>query len=292
MLTYFLIVAIAYGIAYGITSTGLHLWRAIAGFALAFVVAWFGGSALGTFLITWMKWGDANSLLPIIGQGFWWALLGAGVGVYRARYKLRTGETAPPISIPKWVAITTLGLFLIGILAAVALPAYQDYTKRSYSSSYSKEKETSSVASKSTTAEFESFSGTLDKEIHNTPTIVQNRPNNQAPISDKEILRRQGIGGNQSLADVSLWGNAQLSARFFDESELRKAENFVLMWQRQIIHKLQISPERALFLGYSIVTGYVDNDKAICRPDIKKNGGIEDLPGDSFETYPECFAKQ
>ena len=90
MLAYLLILSIAYGIAYGITSTGLHLWRAIVGFALAFVVAWFGGSLLGTFLITWMKWGDAkNSLLPIIGKGFWWALFGAGVGVNRAKHKLR-----------------------------------------------------------------------------------------------------------------------------------------------------------------------------------------------------------
>ena len=100
MLTYLLILGIAYGIAHGITSTGPHLWRAIVGFALAFVVAWFGGSLLGTFLITWMKWGDANSLLPIIGKGFWWALFGAGVGVNRAKHKLRTGETAPPLSIP------------------------------------------------------------------------------------------------------------------------------------------------------------------------------------------------
>ena len=42
MLAYMLIVAIAYGVAYGITSTGINLWRAILGFALAFFVAWFG----------------------------------------------------------------------------------------------------------------------------------------------------------------------------------------------------------------------------------------------------------
>ena len=37
MLAYMLIVAIAYGVAYGITSTGINLWRAILGFALAFL---------------------------------------------------------------------------------------------------------------------------------------------------------------------------------------------------------------------------------------------------------------
>lgn len=130
MLAYLLILSIAYGIAYGITSTGLHLWRAIVGFALAFVVAWFGGSLLGTFLITWMKWGDANSLLPIIGKGFWWALFGAGVGVNRAKHKLRTRETAPPLSISKWIGKATLGIFLIGIMAAITLPQYQDYKRR------------------------------------------------------------------------------------------------------------------------------------------------------------------
>ena len=51
MLAYMLIVAIAYGVAYGITSTGINLWRAILGFALAFFVAWFGGSLLAVFLI-------------------------------------------------------------------------------------------------------------------------------------------------------------------------------------------------------------------------------------------------
>jgi hypothetical protein len=131
MLAYTLIVAIAYGIAYAITSTGKNLWRAIVGFALAFFVAWFGGSLLALFLIELMQLGDAqNSFLPMIGRGSWWALLGAGVGVYKARHKLRTGEAAPPLSFPKWVGKAALGIFVVGILAAVVLPAYQDYTKR------------------------------------------------------------------------------------------------------------------------------------------------------------------
>ena len=77
MLAYMLIVAIAYGVAYGITSTGINLWRAILGFALAFFVAWFGGSLLAVFLIELTQLGDAkNSFLPIIGRGSGWALLG------------------------------------------------------------------------------------------------------------------------------------------------------------------------------------------------------------------------
>ena len=73
MLAYMLIVAIAYGVAYGITSTGINLWRAILGFALAFFVAWFGGSLLAVFLIELTQLGDAkNSFLPIIGRGSGW----------------------------------------------------------------------------------------------------------------------------------------------------------------------------------------------------------------------------
>lgn len=80
MLAYMLIVAIAYGVAYGITSTGINLWRAILGFALAFFVAWFGGSLLAVFLIELTQLGDAkNSFFAYYWSWLWVGSLRCGL---------------------------------------------------------------------------------------------------------------------------------------------------------------------------------------------------------------------
>jgi Tfp pilus assembly protein PilE len=124
MLDFVLTAGIAYGISYWVSSTGLAYWRPIVGFMLAFFAAFLvviGLAASGT---------DGTNSLRFMGTGFWYALGGAGFGVYRARYKLRTGQNAPALKFPKWIAFSALGLFIIGIVAAVALPAYQDYVGR------------------------------------------------------------------------------------------------------------------------------------------------------------------
>jgi hypothetical protein len=131
MISYVLIAGIAYGIAYWISLTGMAIWRAVVGFLIALVVGWLGGTLVSVFLIsTFLAHDTAATTFNLLGQGFWLATAGAGIGVYRARYKLRTGQNAPALRIPKWIAFSALALFVIGIVAAVALPAYHDYTKR------------------------------------------------------------------------------------------------------------------------------------------------------------------
>lgn len=131
MISYLLIAGIAYGIAYSISSTGMAIWRAVVSFLIALVVGWLGGTLVSVFLISTFFSNDiAATTLNLLGSGFWMATTGAGIGVYRARYKLHTGQNAPPLTIPKWISMSALALFAIGILAAVALPAYQDYAKR------------------------------------------------------------------------------------------------------------------------------------------------------------------
>lgn len=198
MLAYILIVVIAYGIAYWITSTGPNLWRSIIGFSLSFFVAWFGGSTLAAILIAWMKLGDASSIL-LSGRSFWWAFFGASVGVYNARYKLRKGEAAPPLSVPKWAGKIALGICIVGILVAVGLPAYQDYKKRSdiTSSSSSKTPEEYGFGIKSRTE----YEGTVVKyrkkinsgEIHvfdSTPTMYLKEEDKEWP---KEEVQKIGF---------------------------------------------------------------------------------------------------
>jgi hypothetical protein len=79
-------------------------------------------------------------------------------------------------------------------------------------------------------------------------------------------------------------------ARSYYGDNLIRAQAFAAMWQRQIIHKLEIPPERSLFLGYSIVLGYIDKDTALCRPDMSKEDNVFDV-GKGIQVKPECFKK-
>ncbi len=130
MISILLVAGIAYGIAYWISSTGLAYWRAFVGFMLGFSIGWFGGSAVSALLISQFFSLDISAAeKSIFLKSTVWALLGAGYGVYRARFKLKTGNPAPPFAFPKWVLKVVGGMAVIGIAAAVAIPAYQDYTK-------------------------------------------------------------------------------------------------------------------------------------------------------------------
>lgn len=128
MISFLLVAGIAYGIAYLISSTGLAYWRAFVGFMLGLITAWLGGSFLASMLL-FPSGGDGNAVLQLMAKGMWWAILGAGFGVYRARFKLKTGNTAPAFVFPKWVLKVVGGMAVIGIAAAVGIPAYQDYAK-------------------------------------------------------------------------------------------------------------------------------------------------------------------
>ena len=140
-------------------------------------------------------------------------------------------------------------------------------------------------------------------KVEETPLATQTSPSIEKPISnpiaskeqntseDQAHLRKQGVGGSQSLSDVKSWGNEQLVARSLNGDTLTRAHAFAAMWQRQILHKQNDSPEGALFSGYSIVLLYLDKDNALCRPDVNRNGGIEVEGGRYLRVYPECFKK-
>ncbi len=168
MLELLLIGGTAYAIAYGASASGSANWRAIVGFFFALITAWFGGSILLAYLLLGV---DADQgLLPLLGRGFWWALIGAGIGVHRARYKIRHKMDAPPLSIPKWVVGAVFVLFAIGTIAAFALPAYQDYTKRKeladqklWEEAYQAQAHLAAPASAS--LEIKSSSGSLDSQV-------------------------------------------------------------------------------------------------------------------------------
>jgi hypothetical protein len=89
MLGYFLVVSVAFGFAYLIAGTGKALWRAIAGVFLGLIVGWVGGTTVIALVLSAGELGH-NSFPRIFGTSFWWALLGSGYGVYRARKKLKT----------------------------------------------------------------------------------------------------------------------------------------------------------------------------------------------------------
>ena len=80
--------ALGFYIAYWISSTGLAYWRAVAGFAVAFMVSWVGGVGLSAlvFAVT----GTVNiaaATTSLLGKLFWWALICSGYGVYKGRAK-------------------------------------------------------------------------------------------------------------------------------------------------------------------------------------------------------------
>lgn len=80
--------ALGFYIAYWISSTGLAYWRAVAGFAVAFMVSWVGG--VGMSALVFAVTGTVNigaATTSLLGKLFWWALICSGYGVYKGRAK-------------------------------------------------------------------------------------------------------------------------------------------------------------------------------------------------------------
>jgi len=171
-------------------------------------------------------------------------------------------------------------LFGLGILAAVVLPVYQDYISKS-----EKRPEISKIPQKTNTHEEAQDLPPASKPVNEASSTTHT-----SLLSDKEVLKKNGIGGNQSLTDVAAWGDEQLSARFLNSEKFSKAHSFVLMWQRQIMQKSPMTIERSLFLGYSIVINHWDEHKLLCRPDTSKNGGVEIISDQFTKVHPECLS--
>jgi hypothetical protein len=184
--------------------------------------------------------------------------------------------------VNKWVPIVCGAVPVIGVVAAIALRAYQDYTKRQGSESMKP-----AATAPTSSLELKPFSGSLDGE--RKPDFSFTPDEDQRLLKDREIMKQQGIGGTQGLSDVAAWGESQLAARFLNGSNLQRAHNFALMWQQQIMSNSKLSPARALLSGYTILTNHYDNKKGICRPDMARSGGIEERPDGTLMVYPECF---
>ncbi len=71
----------------------------------------------------WTGWAALIVLIPLVGLIFW----------FKAGSPGRNRFGAPPPPTPRsmaWLVGITVALFVLGIVAAIALPAYQDYTQR------------------------------------------------------------------------------------------------------------------------------------------------------------------
>lgn len=268
MLAFLLITGIAFGIAYWFSSTGLELWRSVAGFFLAFMVAWFGGAALASFLFSFVGSFDvAVTALSLLGKGFWWAALGSGVGVYRARYRLRTGQNAPPLKFPKSVSIAALAILVVGVLLAVALPAYQDYIKRQASAESKpweryQEKKGASASSDERSREnnkqvdpapnLEPFYGKTDEELA------------RERVKKSAFDREQWSGNAFDRFDTV--GSIELRARQFPSLNELRAWAAVIAWQAYYMADGQKSPNEALYVAVgTVLEGFKDN-RGVCRP--------------------------
>ncbi|HCA6586548.1 TPA: hypothetical protein MXV30_005440 [Pseudomonas aeruginosa] len=141
MLAYLLILGMAYVVSYKVGVSSPSFGRAIAGFALAVLVAWIFGSILvaqgAAFLdglLGRLDGGDTDTkqlVLSLFQRGLWWALIGAGVGAFSARRRIHRKQDVPASALPKWDGKTVLAVVLFGLMLAVVMPAYQDYAKRS-----------------------------------------------------------------------------------------------------------------------------------------------------------------
>lgn len=104
----------------------LDVWRSVGGFLFALVAAW--ALSLGLLVGVGLALEQASVKLSLagipqfVGQSFWFAVAGAGVGVYQARRALKGEADASP-SFMKWILYGALAFVAVGLGAAFLLPA-------------------------------------------------------------------------------------------------------------------------------------------------------------------------
>ena len=108
---------------------------ASSGFSLVSTLAVYGVCVVFGGLLTiqrchdmnWTGWASLLAIIPLVGLIFWLVPGTAGENRFGA----------PPPPNPRgmaWLATLPLLLFILGIVAAIALPAYQGYAKRAAAS--------------------------------------------------------------------------------------------------------------------------------------------------------------
>ena len=195
-LAYLLIAGMAYCIASWISSTGPSYWRSTTAFILALIGGWLGGVLLFGWLFSLIHPENISQItLGLIGSGFWCALFGAGYGVYRARFKLATGKPAPALSLPKWVTMAAAGVAVIGIAGAVALPAYQEYTKR-----------------QAPAVEADPYAEFLDRK--SDPKLARGEPSEHFQYQEGVAARKRGDDASAANIFLPLAERGHLEAQF------------------------------------------------------------------------------
>lgn len=76
--------------------------------------------------IGWTGWAALLALIPLVGLLFWFVPGTPGTN--------RFGAPPPPnstaVKVLTWVSVVLFALFIVGMLAAISLPAYQAYQQR------------------------------------------------------------------------------------------------------------------------------------------------------------------
>jgi hypothetical protein len=126
MLYFVLAASISYGLAYLISSTGLEYWRSAVGMLSGCILGFLGSTAIVALIATTL---DASLGVKALGQVIILSILLSVYGVYRARVQLKTGKPALPFKIPNWVTYVAGAVFLIGVIAAIAIPSYRNTEK-------------------------------------------------------------------------------------------------------------------------------------------------------------------
>jgi uncharacterized membrane protein YhaH (DUF805 family) len=90
---------------------------------IAYMVVWALWTVQRCHDMDWSGWASLLMIIPLVGLVFWFVPGTPGANRFGA----------PPPPNPRgvgWLVAIPLVLLIVGILAAIALPAYSDYTKR------------------------------------------------------------------------------------------------------------------------------------------------------------------